>query len=52
MLGNKLTLQLPWVTKSEFLLTISIQNQEGKWWEPRKVSVRGLVVDPILNSQK
>ena len=27
------TLWLPWVTKIEFLLTISIQCQVGKWWE-------------------
>ena len=29
----KLTLQLSWVTKTEFLLTISIQYQADKWWE-------------------
>ena len=29
----KLTLQLTWVTKTEFLLTISIQYQADKWWE-------------------
>ena len=40
------------MTKTEFLLTISIQNQEDKWWEPGKVSNRGLLVDPIPNSQK
>ena len=28
-----LTLSLPWVTKTEFLLTISIQYQADKWWE-------------------
>ena len=28
-----LTLQLPWVTKTEFLLTISIQYKPGKWWK-------------------
>ena len=28
-----LTLKLPWVTKTEFLLTISTQNQEDKWGE-------------------
>ena len=27
-----LTLLLPWVTKTEFLLTISIQCQPDKWW--------------------
>ena len=26
-------LYLPWVTKTEFLLTISIQYQAQKWWE-------------------
>ena len=28
-----LTIELPWVTKKEFLLTISIQHQADKWWE-------------------
>ena len=28
-----LTLSLPQVTKTEFLLTISIQYQAGRWWE-------------------
>ena len=28
-----LTLYLPWVTKTEFLLTISIQYQAGWWWD-------------------
>ena len=28
-----LILQLPWVTNTEFLLTISIQFQADKWWE-------------------
>ena len=28
-----LTLSLPRVTKTEFLLTISIQYQAGRWWE-------------------
>ena len=46
----ELTLQLPWVTKSEFLLTISIQYQADKWWEYRKMSVWELWVDPIPNS--
>ena len=27
-----LKLQLPWVTKTEFLLTISIEYQTDKWW--------------------
>ena len=30
------TPSLPWVTKTEFLLTISIHHQAGKWWEYRK----------------
>ena len=29
----------PWVTKTEFLLTISIQYQADKWWEKRKISI-------------
>ena len=44
------TLQLPWVTKTEFLLTISIQDQPDKWRELRKISIWGKLVDPILNS--
>ena len=36
-----LTLSLPQVTKTEFLLTISIQNQPDKWWEWRKLSILG-----------
>ena len=39
------------MTKTEFLLTILVQNQEDKWWEPRKVYIRLLLVDPIPNSQ-
>ena len=31
--GWHLTLELPWVTKTEFLLTISTQNQADKWGE-------------------
>ena len=27
------TFLLPWVTKTEFLLTLSIQHQADKWWE-------------------
>ena len=34
------------------MLTISIQNQEDEWWEPRKVSIRGLKADLIANSRK
>ena len=40
------------MTKTEFLLTISTQNQEDKWWEPRKVLIGGLLADPKQNSQK
>ena len=39
------------MTKTEFLLTILVQNQENKWQEPRKVYIRLLLVDPIPNSQ-
>ena len=28
-----LTFYLPWVTKTEFLHTISLQYQADKWWE-------------------
>ena len=45
-----LTLELPWVTKTEFLLTISIQYQVDRWWELRKILFRGLLVDPIPDS--
>ena len=38
------------MTKTESLLTISIQYQADKWWELRKISVKGLWVDPIPNS--
>ena len=36
-----LILYLPWVTKREFLLTISIQHQPDKWWEWRKILIWG-----------
>ena len=36
---------------TEFLLTISTQYQADKWWELRKISVRGLLVDPIPTLQ-
>ena len=29
---------------------ISTQHQADKWYEKRKISVRGLLVDPIPNS--
>ena len=35
-----LTLWPSWVTKTEFLLTISIQYQVSKWWEKRKYQPR------------
>ena len=42
------SLLLPRVTKTEFLLTISIQYQEDEWWELRKLSwIREFLVDPI-----
>ena len=41
-----LTLQLPWVIKTEFLFTISIQYHADKWWEWRKISFMGLLIDP------
>ena len=40
------TFSLSGVTKTEFLLTISTQYQADKWWELRKILVRGLLVDP------
>ena len=30
--------------------TISIQYQEDRWWESRRISIMGLLVDPIPNS--
>ena len=39
-----------WVTKTEFLLTISIQYYVDKWWELRKISIIGLLIDPVPNS--
>ena len=39
------------MAKTEFLLTISTQYQADKWWELRKISVRGLLVDPIPTLQ-
>ena len=38
------------MTKTDSLLTISIQYQADKGWEWRKISVKGLWVDPIPNS--
>ena len=35
------------MTKTEFLLTILIQYQPDKWWEQRKISIRGLLIDPV-----
>ena len=45
MLGKRLTLSLPQVTKKEILITISIQYQAG-----RDYIIMGLLVDPIPNS--
>ena len=45
-----LTLQLPWVTKTEFLLTISIQYQPDKWRELRSILIWRWLGDSILNS--
>ena len=36
---NPLSLSLPQVTKTEFLLTISVQYQTDKSWELRKISI-------------
>ena len=38
-----LTLKLPWVTKREFLLTISIQYHVDKRWELIPISIRGII---------
>ena len=35
-LKNLLTLQLPWMTKMEFLITMLIQYKADKWWEKEK----------------
>ena len=37
------------MTKTEFLLTISIQYHVYKWWESRKISIMGLLIDPVPN---
>ena len=46
-----LTLYLLRVTKTEFFLTISIQNQAHKWWEWGKISIRGLSFDHLSFDQ-
>ena len=38
------------MTKTEFLHTIFIQYHVNKWLELRKVSVIGLLIDPVPNS--
>ena len=38
------------MTKTEFLHTIFIQHHVNKWLELRKVSVIGLLIDPVPNS--
>ena len=45
-----LTLKLIWVTMKKFIFKISKQHHADKWWEWRKISIRGLMVDPIPNS--
>ena len=42
---------IPLLTKTEFLPTISIQNQENKKREKGKYKFKGLLVDPLPNSQ-
>ena len=39
---HMLTLKFPWVTKTEFLLTTSIQYQADKWQELRKYQLGDL----------
>ena len=43
-----LTLKLPWVTKTEFFLTISIQYQPDN--DKKKNINLGIIIDSILNS--
>ena len=38
------------MTKTDFLLTISIQYQADRIWEWREISITGFLVDPIPNS--
>ena len=45
-----LALWLTWVTKTELLLTISILYQAEKWWELRKMLIRGWLANPVQNS--
>ena len=40
----------PWVTKREFLPTVSIQYQTDKWWQKIKISVWESLVDPKPDS--
>ena len=47
--GFTLTFLLPWVTKTEFLITISVPYHVDKWWE-LKILNMGLLIDPIPNS--
>lgn len=35
---------------TNFLFTVSIQCQAGKWWELRKISIRWLLLNPTPNS--
>ena len=49
---RELNLSPPVVTKTEFLLTISIQSQIDKWWEYRKISVdHHLISDQTLQTK-
>ena len=45
-----LTPQLPQMTKTEFFLTISIQYQSRQQIRIKKISIKGLLVDPMANS--
>ena len=38
-----LNFQLPWVTKTEFILTISMQYPADKWWELEKSFNKGII---------
>ena len=40
------------MTETEYLLTYQYKYQVNKGLEDRKMSIRGLLVDPVTNSQK
>ena len=44
MKSSILTLLVPLLTKTEFLLTLSVWYQADKEWEYRKISIRELMV--------